>query len=51
MPYNFPYYQQLVENAGFHKNMDVYSFHMSRAQSSDNSNLTDRLETGLHNRS
>ena len=21
MPYNYPYYQQLVENAGFHKNM------------------------------
>ena len=43
MPYNHPYYQQLVENAGFHKNMDVYSFHMSRAQSSD-SRLTDRLQ-------
>lgn len=30
MPYNFPYYQRLVENAGFVKTMDAYSFHMSR---------------------
>ncbi|RMG70171.1 MAG: N-acetyltransferase [Chloroflexi bacterium] len=27
MPYNYPYYQQLVEGAGFHKVMDVHSFH------------------------
>ncbi|MBZ0291258.1 MAG: GNAT family N-acetyltransferase [Anaerolineae bacterium] len=30
MPYNMPYYQKLVENAGFSKSMDLYSFHMSR---------------------
>lgn len=30
MPYNLPYYQKLVENAGFVKSMDLYSFHMSR---------------------
>ena len=42
MPYNDTYYQALVENAGFSKNMDVYSFHMSREQSSD-TKLTDRL--------
>ena len=27
MPYNPPYYQELVENAGFHKVMDVHSFY------------------------
>lgn len=27
MPYNPPYYQALVENAGFHKVMDVHSFY------------------------
>ena len=42
MPYNFPYYQALVENAGFVKSMDLYSFHMDRAKSGD-SGLTDRL--------
>jgi GNAT superfamily N-acetyltransferase len=30
MPYNPPYYQALVENAGFSKVMDVYSFYVSR---------------------
>ncbi|MBI5670217.1 MAG: N-acetyltransferase [Chloroflexi bacterium] len=30
MPYNYPYYGRLVENAGFHKAMDLYSFHLSR---------------------
>lgn len=30
MPYNYPYYGKLVENAGFHKAMDLYSFHLSR---------------------
>lgn len=43
MPYNHPYYQALVENAGFQKKMDVYSFHMSRHQSGDGG-LTDRLK-------
>lgn len=31
MPYNYPYYQPLVENAGFEKVMDVYSFHLTPA--------------------
>lgn len=30
MPYNYPYYQRLVETAGLTKAMDVYSFHLSR---------------------
>lgn len=30
MPYNYPYYAPLVESAGFHKAMDLYSFHLSR---------------------
>ncbi|MBZ0288358.1 MAG: N-acetyltransferase, partial [Anaerolineae bacterium] len=30
MPYNPPYYQRLIENAGFQKRMDVYSFYLSR---------------------
>ncbi len=43
MPYNHPYYQTLVEHAGFEKSMDLYSFHMDRAKSGD-SGLTDRLK-------
>lgn len=31
MPYNYPYYARLVENAGFQKVMDTYSFYLSRA--------------------
>jgi GNAT superfamily N-acetyltransferase len=42
MPYNYPYYQRLVENAGFHKSMDLYSFHMSRASVAEIS-LEERL--------
>ena len=30
MPYNYPYYQRLVEGAGFSKVMDVYSFSITR---------------------
>lgn len=30
MPYHPRYYAKLVENAGFHKAMDVYSFYLSR---------------------
>ncbi len=30
MPYNPPYYQRLVEAAGFVKAMDIYSFYLSR---------------------
>ncbi len=29
MPYNPPYYQNLIESAGFTKAMDLYSFHVS----------------------
>ncbi|MAS32630.1 MAG: hypothetical protein CL610_01405 [Anaerolineaceae bacterium] len=35
MPYNHPYYQSLVENAGFTKVEDLYSFHMSREKSGE----------------
>ena len=30
MPYNPPYYQRLLETAGFHKVMDMYSFYLNR---------------------
>jgi hypothetical protein len=30
MPYNFPYYQGLIEGAGFQKVMDVHSFYYDR---------------------
>ncbi|HLV35279.1 MAG TPA: GNAT family N-acetyltransferase [Spirillospora sp.] len=42
MPYNHPYYQRLVEAAGFVKAMDLYSFHMDR-QRSTNTGLDQRL--------
>lgn len=42
MPYNHPYYQKLVENAGFVKAMDIYSFHVSRARQAE-IGLQDRL--------
>ncbi len=32
MPYNHPYYQRMVECAGFQKLEDLYSFHLSRQQ-------------------
>lgn len=35
MPYNPPYYARLVENAGFVKAMDLYSFHIDRFRSKD----------------
>lgn len=43
MPYNPPYYQKLVENAGFVKAMDVYSFHLSRQEAAE-ARTGDRLE-------
>jgi GNAT superfamily N-acetyltransferase len=43
MPYNPPYYQKLVENAGFHKAMDIYSFHLSREGTKEHA-TGDRLE-------
>ncbi|MBZ0301245.1 MAG: N-acetyltransferase [Anaerolineae bacterium] len=42
MPYNHPYFQSLVETAGFVKTMDLYSFHMDRYLSRD-SGLDGRL--------
>ncbi len=41
MPYNPPYYQRLVETAGFHKAMDVFSFSLNREKT---------LATGLFER-
>ncbi len=35
MPYNYPYYQNLVETAGFQKSMDLYSFHITRSESTE----------------
>lgn len=43
MPYNPPYYQKLVENAGFTKAMDIYSFYLSRQGAIEHS-TADRLE-------
>jgi GNAT superfamily N-acetyltransferase len=43
MPYNPPYYQKLVEGAGFTKAMDVFSFHLSRAGTVEHA-TGDRLE-------
>jgi len=43
MPYNPPYYQKLVEGAGFTKAMDVYSFHLSRQRAME-VGTGDRLE-------
>lgn len=31
MPYNPPYYQSLIESAGFHKIKDLYSYHLKKA--------------------
>lgn len=42
MPYNHPYYQRLVENAGFVKAMDLYSFTIDRYRSKE-SGLDARL--------
>lgn len=36
MPYNYPYYQRLIENAGFSKVMDLNSFYLSREESLSN---------------
>jgi hypothetical protein len=43
MGYNPPYYQKLIEAAGFSKAMDVYSFHLSR-QGTEEHATGDRLE-------
>ncbi|MBZ0288884.1 MAG: hypothetical protein K8I30_14805, partial [Anaerolineae bacterium] len=43
MPYNPPYYQKLVEGAGFTKAMDIYSFHLSRQGAIEHA-TADRLE-------
>jgi hypothetical protein len=43
MPYNYPYYGGLIEQAGFSKAMDVYSFHIDRAHSQQ-SYIFGRLE-------
>jgi GNAT superfamily N-acetyltransferase len=43
MGYNPPYYQKLVEGAGFTKAMDVYSFHLSRQGALEHA-TADRLE-------
>lgn len=43
MPYNPPYYQKLVEGAGFSKAMDIFSFHLSREGAKEHA-TADRLE-------
>ncbi len=43
MPYNPPYYQKLVETAGFTKAMDIYSFHLSRQGAIEHATV-DRLD-------
>lgn len=43
MPYNPPYYQALVEGAGFQKVMDTYSFYLGRKEVAE-SGLFERLQ-------
>lgn len=43
MPYNPPYYEQLVENAGFQKVMDIHSMYLDRPLIEKHDTLT-RLE-------
>jgi GNAT superfamily N-acetyltransferase len=43
MPYNKPYYQKLVEAAGFTKAMDTFSYHTTRASVIENA-LYQRLQ-------
>ncbi len=43
MPYNHPYYKDLIEGAGFKKSMDVFSFHLSRQGAAEHA-TSDRLE-------
>ncbi len=43
MPYNYPYYQQRVEAAGFTKQMDTFSFSLSREDALKNG-VFDRLQ-------
>jgi hypothetical protein len=43
MPYNKPYYEKLVLDAGFHQVVDTYSFHLSR-QEANEVGLLERLE-------
>jgi hypothetical protein len=52
MPYNKPYYQTLVENSGFYKAMDIYSFHLSRESVRENGlfERLDRLTKGIMKR-
>ncbi|MBK8023159.1 MAG: MFS transporter [Chloroflexi bacterium] len=42
MPYNYSYYQKLIEGAGFHKREDLFSFHADRALARQ-IGLSDRL--------
>ncbi|MBK8024975.1 MAG: hypothetical protein IPK19_27050 [Chloroflexi bacterium] len=42
MPYNYSYYQRLIEGAGFHKREDLFSFHADRALARQ-IGLSDRL--------
>ncbi|RMF78508.1 MAG: hypothetical protein D6737_14555 [Chloroflexi bacterium] len=43
MPYNPPYYQHLIEAAGYKKNMDIYSFYINRETMRD-AGMEDRLK-------
>ncbi len=43
MPYNYPYYKDLIEGAGFTKSMDFFSFHLSREGAAEHA-TGERLE-------
>jgi GNAT superfamily N-acetyltransferase len=53
MPYNPPYYQRLVETAGFEKSMDLYSFYLSREGAHEKGTFErlERLTNGIMKRS
>jgi GNAT superfamily N-acetyltransferase len=53
MPYNYPYYRRLVENAGFQKKEDLFSFRLGKSQALQiglDKHLRERIEamTGRH---
>jgi hypothetical protein len=52
MPYNYLYYQKLVETAGFEKVMDLNSFYLSRQMQQDKGlfERLERLTTGVMKR-
>ena len=51
MTYNYPYYQQLIENAGLNKRVDLLAYeHYTAAYNDRSEKLLDALQTRLKNR-